>query len=391
MIAKHGIYFDNAATTPLAPAVVEAMTQCMRDEYGNASSVHGYGRSAMALVDRARAQVAALLNCHESEVYLTSGGTEADNWAIKGLAARMAHKGRHIITSPIEHHAVLHTCQALEKQGYELTYLPVDAHGQVAPDTLRAALRPDTVLVSIMMANNETGVVQPIQALAALAKANGTIFHTDAVQAVGSIPVDVAQLGVDMLSLSAHKFNGPKGVGALYIRRGLRIDNLMDGGAQERSRRGGTYNTPAIVGLGVAAQLATQGLQQKREHVGALRLYLMDALRRTVPGVVFNGEGAAEHLPGIVNAAFPYVEGESVLLSLDLAGVAVTSGSACTSGSLESSHVLGAMHVPDELSHSAVRFSLGAQNTKEEIDTCMTHLGATYQRLLSFSPLRPQQ
>jgi len=380
------VYLDHSATTPVRSEVAELVLRYMTDTFGNPSSVHGFGREARKGVEEARERVASLINADPREIVFTSGGTEADNLAIKGVALANRKKGRHIITSAIEHHAVLHTCEFLEKEGYEVTVLGVDSAGLVSPDDLKAALRDDTILVSIMMANNEMGAIQPIKELAAIARERGVYFHTDAVQAVGQVKVDVEELGVDLLSLSAHKIYGPKGVGALYVRRGTKIKPIAHGGGHERRMRAGTENVPGIVGLGLAAKLAQEELEDRRRHLLKLRDKLIEGILDRVEDVRLNGP-REERLPNNVNISFAYVEGESILLNLDLQGIAASSGSACTSGSLEPSHVLLAMGISHELAHGSVRMSLGTGNSEEDIDYVLEVLPSIIERLRSMSPL----
>ena len=385
------VYLDHAATTYTDPEVFEAMKPYFCEVFGNASSLHGFGREAAKAVDKARGQVAAALGCKPSEVYFTSGGTESDNWALKGIMHAHTDKGRHLITSKIEHHAVLHACEQLEKEGFEVTYVDVDETGKIRLDQLEAAIRPDTVLVSVMAANNEVGTVQPIGEIAKLCKAKGALFHTDAVQAVGSLPLNVSEQGIDLLSLSAHKFYGPKGVGALIVRNGVRLDKLIIGGAQERSMRGGTTNTPGIVGLGEAIARAVGGMEANNAHVRALRDHFIDRVQKEISDLRLNGH-PTDRLPNNVNFSFEYVEGESILMTLDLKGIAVSSGSACTSGSLDPSHVLLAMGVPVELAHGSIRFTFGRRNTLEETDYTVEVLKETLQNLRAMSPLfNPQR
>ena len=380
------IYADNAATTSLAPAVLEKMTPYLTQHYGNPSSLYSFSDAPQKAVAHAREQVAAVLGAQPNEIYFTSGGSESDNWALKGMAQALRRKGKtHIITSAFEHHAVLHTVNALQKQGFAVTLLPVHENGLVRPDELAAALREDTGLVSIMLANNEIGTIQPIKELAAVAKAHGAVFHTDAVQAVGHIPVNVAELGVDMLSLSAHKFHGPKGVGALYVRRGVVPDILIDGGAQERGRRAGTENVAGIVGLGEAITLAAANMDQIAPKLRELRDYFMDHALLIDRSRV---NGDREHrLPGNVNMCFEGIEGESLLLLLDLQGICASSGSACTSGSLDPSHVLLAIGLPHEVAHGSLRLSFGDETTMEDVQYILEKLGPIVERLRAMSPL----
>ena len=376
---------DNAATTAVSRQVLEKMLPYFTDVYGNASSIHGTGRDARKALEESRRQVASVLNCKPQEIYFTSGGSESDNWAIKGVAFANRRKGGHIITSAIEHHAVLHTCQWLEKQGFTVTYLPVDEFGQVDPRDVEAAITDKTVLISVMAANNEIGTIQPIREIAQIARAHQVYFHTDAVQAMGAIPMDVQEIGCDMLSLSAHKFHGPKGVGALYIRQGVRIDNFMHGGAQERGKRATTENIPGIVGLAEALKLATRDLEEKSARIAALRDQLIDGLT-AIPYTRLNGH-RTNRLPNNCNISIRFVEGEALLLRLDLAGIAASSGSACTSGSLDPSHVLLAIGLPHEIAHGSLRFSLSDATTQEEVDTVLRTLPGIVETLRSMSPL----
>ena len=377
-------YFDHNATTPPDPLVIEAVGRALADDFGNASSVHHFGQRAKAVLDEARSAVAELIGAEPAEIVFTSGGTEADNLAIRGVAeaieaSRLIGAGggtperRHIITTSIEHEAVLNTIKALGKRGWQTTLLPVDASGVVAPAALAAVMTPQTALVSVMHANNEIGTIQPIADLAAIAHEHGAVFHTDAVQSVAKIPVDVRTLGVDLLALSAHKFNGPKGAGVLWIKRGTRLVNTLTGGKQERNRRAGTENAPAIVGLGVAARLAQAKMSSEAARVGALRDRLEDGILRGVSGTVVNGvrEG---RVPNTTNISFDRVEAESLLIALDLEGIAVSTGSACSSGTLEPSHVLRAMGLSAHRTQNSLRFSLGAGNTQEQVDSLLAKL-----------------
>ena len=380
------IYLDNAATTRVRPEVAEAVLPAMTETYGNASSVHSFGREAKKAMEKARAQVAAAIGAKKEEIYFTAGGSEADNWAIKGAAHALRRKGLHIITTAIEHHAVLHTCQALEKEGFEVTYLPVDEYGLVTPEQVEAAIRPDTILVSVMAANNEIGTIEPIAEIGAVCRAHKVLFHTDAVQAVGHMPLDVAAMQIDMLSLSGHKFYAPKGVGALYIRTGVRIENLIEGGAQERNRRAGTENVPAIVGMGKAIELITAEMAEENARISGLRDRLMAGIVDAIPESRLNGH-PTKRLPGNVNVSIRYIEGEALLLSLDMAGIAASSGSACTSGSLDPSHVLLAIGLPHEIAHGSLRLTIGRDNTQAEIDRVLEELPKIVSRLRAMSPL----
>ena len=376
---------DNAATTPVSPAVLEKMLPYFSECYGNANSIHSTGLDARKALNAARKKVAAALNCNPEEVYFTSGGSESDNWALKGVAFANRKKGNHIITSAIEHHAILHTCEWLEKQGFEITYVPVDADGLVNPADVEAAITDKTILVSIMAANNEIGTIEPIEEIAKIAHAHHVLFHTDAVQAIGAIPVDVRAIGCDLLSLSGHKFHGPKGVGALYIKQGTRIDNLIHGGAQERGRRASTENVADIVGMAEAIELATANIPEKAARISALRDQLIDGLT-ALPYVRLNGH-RTKRLPGNVNVSVRFIEGESLLLRLDLAGVAASSGSACTSGSLDPSHVLLAIGLPHEIAHGSLRLSLSDTTTQEEVDYVLSVLPGIIEYLRDMSPL----
>lgn len=376
---------DNAATTPVSPAVLEKMLPYFSECYGNANSIHSTGLDARKALNAARKKVAAALNCNPEEVYFTSGGSESDNWALKGVAFANRKKGNHIITSAIEHHAILHTCEWLEKQGFEITYVPVDADGLVNPTDVETAITDKTILISIMAANNEIGTIEPIEEIAKIAHAHHVLFHTDAVQAIGAIPVDVRAIGCDLLSLSGHKFHGPKGVGALYIKQGTRIDNLIHGGAQERGRRASTENVAGIVGMAEAIELATANIPEKAARISALRDQLIDGLT-ALPYVRLNGH-RTKRLPGNVNVSVRFIEGESLLLRLDLAGVAASSGSACTSGSLDPSHVLLAIGLPHEIAHGSLRLSLSDTTTQEEVDYVLSVLPGIIEYLRDMSPL----
>ena len=380
------IYLDNAATTAVDPVVLETMLPYFTEIFGNPSSIHSTGRDAHRAVDAARKQIAAAINAQPNEIYFTAGGSESDNWAIKGIAFAKREKGNHIITSSIEHHAVLHTCQWLEKQGFEVTYLPVDEYGQVRIEDVEAAITDKTILITIMAANNEIGTLQPIAEIGKLAKEKGVTFHTDAVQAVGAIPIDVQAMNIDLLSMSGHKFHGPKGIGVLYIRKGVRIDNFMHGGAQERSQRAGTENLAAIVGMGKAIELATQNLEANAAHMTRLRDKLIGGILERIPDVRLNGH-PTNRLPNNCNVSVRYIEGEALLLRLDLAGVAGSSGSACTSGSLDPSHVLLAIGLPHEIAHGSLRLSLSHTTTEDEIDYVLDTLPGIVKSLRDMSVL----
>ena len=380
------IYMDNAATTRVTEPVFEAMRPYFGELYGNPMSVHSFGREARKGVENARRQVAAALGAEPGEIYFTGCGTESDNWAIRGAAYANARKGRHIITTAIEHHAVLHTCEQLEREGFNVTYLPVDEFGAVRMDALKDAIRPDTTLISVMAANNEIGTIQPIEAIAKIARERGILFHTDAVQAIGSIPFDVKAMGIDLLSLSGHKFHAPKGVGALYIRNGLRLQRLIQGGAQERTQRGGTENVASIVGMGEAIERAAKNLDRHNAQLSAVRDRLIDRILSEIPFTRLNGH-RTERLPGNCNISFRFIEGESLLLALDLKDIAASSGSACTSGSLDPSHVLLAIGLPHEIAHGSLRLSLSEENTIEEADRVVDALKEIVERLRAMSPL----
>ena len=377
---KHHIYLDNAATTPMRKEVLEVMLPYLTEQFGNPSSIHAFGREAKRAIERARKQVAQAIGATPREIYFTSGGSESDNWAIQALCHTNAHKGKHIITSTIEHHAILHTCAHMEKNGYEITYIPVDQHGVISPESVKNALRKDTVLVTLMAANNEIGTLQPMEEIGRITKEAGVLFHTDAVQAIGSIEVDVQKWNVDLLSLSAHKFYGPKGVGALYIRKGIAIENLLFGGAQERGLRAGTENVANIVGLGEAISLATNDLVVHSETLTRLREQLINGILSQLPDVQLNGH-PQKRLPGNVNFSFQRTDGEAVLMRLDLLGIAGASGSACTSGNVDPSHVLLAIGLSPELAQGSLRLSLGRFNTQEDIATTITSLVTIVQEL----------
>jgi cysteine desulfurase len=383
------VYFDYNATTPLAPEVLEAVIAASRDQFGNASSVHFFGQRAKAALDEARSAVAALIRADPSEIVYTSGGTESDNFAIRGAADALEPGGRrHLMASAIEHEAVLNTLKALSRRGWRTTLIPVDRTGIVDPDRLRELITKETALVSVMQANNEIGTIQPIAELAAIAHQHGALMHTDAVQSVGKIPVDVRALGIDLLSLSAHKFNGPKGAGALWIKRGTRMQPMLTGGKHERSRRAGTENVPALVGMGVAARLAIGKLATEGTRVGALRDQLEDAILRGVPGTVLNG-AHTPRVPNTTNISFDRVEAESLLIALDLEAVAVSTGSACSSGTLEPSHVLRAMGLSTHRTQSSLRFSLGLFSTEEEVDRVVAVLPGIVDKLRALTRRPP--
>lgn len=379
-------YFDNAATTRVSPEVMEEISKYFTESYFNPSSIYTQAQKCKEVVEKARGQVAAAFNADPREIYFTSGGSEADNWAIKGIAEAYSDKGRHIITSAIEHHAVLHTCEYLESKGYEVTYLPVNKEGLISVEDLKAAIRPDTILITIMFANNEIGTIQPIEEIGKIAKEHGIIFHTDAVQAAGHIPIDVKALNIDLLSMSGHKIYAPKGVGALYIRKGIKIKNLIHGGQQERGRRATTENVPGIVGIGKAMEDAVAHMAEETERQRKIRDKIIDGITSKVDHCWLNG--SREHrLPGNINISFEFIEGESILLLLDMNGICGSSGSACTSGSLDPSHVLLAIGLPHEKAHGSLRLSLGRFNTEEEADYVIEKIPPIIERLRKMSPL----
>lgn len=380
------IYADNAATTKVAPEVVDAMLPYFTETYGNPSSIYNEGRTARVAVEKAREQAANAIGASPKEIYFTGSGSEADNWALRSTARALSKKGNHIITSAVEHHAVLHTCQDLEKQGFEVTYLPVDKYGMVSPDDVKAAIKDTTIMISIMFANNEIGTIMPIAEIGKIAKEAGVVFHTDAVQAVGNVEIDVKAMNIDMLSLTAHKFHGPKGCGALYVRQGVKLMSFITGGAQERMRRAGTENVPGIVGLGKAIELATANIKEKQEKLTALRDRYIKKVLETVPYSRLNGH-PTERLAGNANISFEYIEGEGLLLSLDMKGIAASSGSACTSGSLDPSHVLLAIGLKHEQAHGSLRTSFGEDTTVEDIDYMVDAIAEIVARLRSMSPL----
>lgn len=384
------IYFDHAATTPVDPRVLEKMLPYFTQKFGNPNSQHAFGRETVCAVDDARDEIAACIGAKSSEIYFTSGGTEADNWALRGAAYSFANRGRHLIVSAVEHPAMIATAKELAKKGFEVTFAEVDEYGAVDLEKLEKAIRSDTVFVGVMTANNEVGTIQPVREIAALCKAKGIVFFTDAVQAAGAIPLNVKEIGADMLSFSAHKFYGPKGIGVLYIRSGLKIEKLVSGGHQERSMRGGTTNVPAVVGMAEALRIATQSLDENAAYVSAIRDRFIHRVLREIPYVKLNGH-PEKRLPANANFSFRYIEGESLLFSLDLKNIAVSSGSACSSGSLEPSHVLLAMGLPEGLAHGSIRFSFGKHNTMEEADYAVDALKEIVLRLRALSPLFPKE
>lgn len=380
------IYLDNAATTKTAPEVVEAMLPYFAESYGNPSSIYSLGSAAKRAVMESREYIASTIGAKNNEIYFTGGGSEADNWALVATAEAYASRGRHIITSKIEHHAILHTCEYLEKRGYEITYIDVDENGILKLEDLRAAIRQDTILISIMFANNEIGTIQPIKEIGQIAKEHDVLFHTDAVQAYGHLPIDVDEMNIDMLSASGHKFQGPKGVGFLYIRTGIKIRSFLHGGQQERGRRAGTENVPGIVGIGKAAQLAFAHLEEREEKEKALRDYLIGEIEAKIPYCRLNGD-RTRRLSNNVNYSFRFIEGESLLIMLDRKGICGSSGSACTSGSLDPSHVLLAIGLPHEIAHGSLRLTVSWENTQEEMDRTVEAIKEIVERLRGMSPL----
>lgn len=380
------IYLDNAATTKTAPEVVEAMLPYFTEHFGNASSIYALGSASKKAVNAARRTIAESIGAKMEEIYFTAGGSESDNWALKAVAEAYEGKGRHIITSKIEHHAVLHTCEYLQKNGFEVTYLDVDETGLISVEALKAAIRPDTILISIMFANNEIGTIEPIAEIGAIAKKHGILFHTDAVQAFGQLPIDVEELHIDLLSASAHKLNGPKGIGFLYVRNGLKLRSFIHGGAQERSKRAGTENVPAIVGFGKAVERAMLMMEEKTQKEFKLRDYLMKHLEEEVPYAFVNGH-RKNRLPNNVNISFRFIEGESLLIMLDMKGICASSGSACTSGSLDPSHVLLAIGLKHEEAHGSLRLTLSEENTMEEMDVVVEEVKEIVDKLRAMSPL----
>lgn len=380
------IYLDNAATTKTAPEVIEAMLPYFGQYYGNPSSIYSLAAESKSAVTQARETIADSIGASVQDIYFTAGGSEADNWAIKATVEAYASKGKHIITSKIEHHAILHTCEYLEKHGYEVTYIDVDEYGVLRLDELKKAIRPDTILISVMFANNEIGTIQPIKEIGEIAKEHGILFHTDAVQAYGHLPIDVDAYHIDMLSASGHKLNGPKGIGFLYIRKGLKLRSFIHGGAQERARRAGTENVPGIVGLSVAATLAMHTMQKRIQYETELRDYLIAEIEKKIPYCRLNGH-RTERLSNNVNFSFQFIEGESLLIMLDMKGICASSGSACTSGSLDPSHVLLAIGLPHEIAHGSLRLTLSEETTKEEVDFTVEVIAQTVEKLRAMSPL----
>ena len=384
------VYLDYSATTPVKEEVVKEMIPYFTEKFGNPSSLYDKGLESKEAVDNARAQIGALINADAKEIFFTAGGTEADNWALFGTVDKLKDKGNHIITTKVEHHAMLHSCKFLEKQGYEVTYLGIGPDGRISLEELEAAITDKTVLISIMMVNNEIGTVQPIKEIGKIAKAHKILFHTDAVQALGNVPIDVKELGVDMMSISAHKIYGPKGAGALYIRKGLRISNYLHGGGQETGRRAGTENLTGIVGFGKAAELAKANFDEHVKHCSELRNYLVDRILNEIPDTFVNGTMDERH-PGNANITFKYIEGESILLMLNYLGICVSTGSACSSKSLEPSHVLSALGIPVEMIHGTVRFTTGDFTTKEDIDYVVDNLKTVVDKLRLLSPVNAEK
>lgn len=383
---KTRIYLDNAATTKTSQEVVDAMLPYFTENYGNASSIYEVGQRSKEAITTAREDIAKVLGAKTEEIYFTAGGSEADNWALKAAFEAYSKKGNHIITTKIEHHAILHTCEYLEKKGAEITYLDVDENGLVNLDELQRAIRPETILISIMFANNEIGTIEPVKEIGMIAKEHGVLFHTDAVQAFGQVPIDVDEMNIDMLSSSAHKINGPKGIGFLYIRKGVKIRSFVHGGAQERKRRAGTENVPGIVGYGVAAKRAAETMEVRTAKERELRDYFIDRVLKEIPYVKLNGD-PVKRLPNNINLSFRFVEGESLLIMLDMKGIAASSGSACTSGSLDPSHVLLAIGLPHEIAHGSLRLTLGEDTTKEDLDYTLEQLKEIIGKLRDLSPL----
>ncbi|MCX7720297.1 MAG: cysteine desulfurase NifS [Dictyoglomus thermophilum] len=386
---KRKVYLDYAATTPIRKEVYEEMKLFLKEKFGNPSSIHNFGREVKKAIEEAREKIAKAIGAESDEIIFTSGGTESNNMAIKGVAFALSHKGRHIITSQIEHHAVLEPCHFLEKIGFEITYLPVDKEGYVDPDDLKKAIRKDTILISIMHANNEIGTIEPIREISNIAKEHDIYFHTDAVQTVGHIPVNVNDLGVDLLSLSAHKFYGPKGIGALYIRKGTRIEPIIHGGSQENNKRAGTENVAGIIGMGKALELAISEMEKEQKRLTELRDYFINQVEKRIPEVYLNGP-RVNRLPNNINFSFAQVEGETLLLHLDLEGIAVSTGSACSSKSLEPSHVLSAIKLPAKLAQGSIRFTIGLYTQKEDLDYTIKVLENTIEKLRSISPDRQE-
>lgn len=383
---KEFVYLDNAATTKVRPEVVEAMLPYFTEIYGNASAVYDFGQKCKQAIEDARETIGSSIGTKASNIYFTAGGSESDNWALKGVAEAYKDKGKHIITTKIEHHAILHTCAYLEQQGYEVTYLDVDADGLVSPEDVKKAIRPDTILISVMFANNEIGTIEPIEEIGAIAHEHGILFHTDAVQAYAQVPIDVEKMHIDLLSASGHKLNGPKGIGFLYIRQGLKLKSFIHGGAQERKRRAGTENVPSIVGLGKAVEIAMATMDERIKKESELRDYLIARIEDEIPFAKLNGH-RVKRLPNNINFCFRFIEGESMLIMLDMAGICGSSGSACTSGSLDPSHVLLAIGLPHEIAHGSLRLTLSDEITKDQLDYVVDQLEEIVAKLRSMSPL----
>lgn len=380
------IYLDNAATTRVAPEVLEAMMPYFTEDYGNPSSIYSFAGKSKDAVEEARAKIAGILGARPEEIYFTGGGSESDNWALKAAAEAYAGKGKHIITSAIEHHAVLHTCEYLEKQGYEVTYVGVDENGIIRLDEMEKAIRPDTILISVMAANNEIGSIQPVKEIGEIARRHGVFFHTDAVQAFAHIPLNVDEMNIDMLSASGHKINGPKGIGIMYIRKGVKIGSFIHGGAQERRRRAGTHNVPGIIGMAKAAEIADADMAQRMDYECKLRDHLIERVLAEIPYSRLNGD-RTKRLPNNANFCFRFIEGESMLIKLDQKGICGSSGSACTSGSLDPSHVLLAIGLPHEIAHGSLRLTISQETTMDDIDYTVDELKKIIEQLRSMSPL----
>lgn len=379
------VYLDNAATTPVRPEVVEEMIPYFTENYGNPSGIYRTATKAKQAVAQARQTIASTINAKPECIYFTAGGSESDNWALKGIAESLASVGKHIITTKIEHHAILNTCSYLEKQGFDITYLDVNENGLVNPDVIERTIRPDTILISVMLANNEIGTIQPVEQIGKIAREAGVLFHTDAVQAYTQIPIDVQAMNIDLMSTSGHKINGPKGIGFLYIREGVKIHSFIHGGAQERKRRAGTENVPGIIGMAKAAQMAADDMEERTAHERKLRDYMIERILKEIPYTRLNGD-AVKRLPGNANFSFQFVEGESLLIMLDMDGICASGGSACASGSLDPSHVLLALGLPDDIARGSLRLTLGAQTTREDIDYAIERIKANVGRIRSMSP-----
>lgn len=379
------VYLDNAATTPVRPEVVEEMIPYFTENYGNPSEIYRTAAKAKQAVAQARQMIASTINAKPECIYFTAGGSESDNWALKGIAESLASVGKHIITTKIEHHAILNTCSYLEKQGFDITYLDVNENGLVNPDVIERTIRPDTILISVMLANNEIGTIQPVEQIGKIAREAGVLFHTDAVQAYTQIPIDVQAMNIDLMSTSGHKINGPKGIGFLYIREGVKIHSFIHGGAQERKRRAGTENVPGIIGMAKAAQMAADDMEERTARERKLRDYMIERILKEIPYTRLNGD-AVKRLPGNANFSFQFVEGESLLIMLDMDGICASGGSACASGSLDPSHVLLALGLPDDIARGSLRLTLGAQTTREDIDYAIERIKANVGRIRSMSP-----